>query len=167
MHTVKKIILVAAIIFQAWVLVAQNNKLDSLWNDPAIEQRIQTGIEKNRKGDFTIQLKNYKGKTEIEIRQVKHQFYFGANAFMIGGFETGERNRRYEELFASLFNTASVPFYWKTLEPERGKLRFDTGSSAIYRRPPPDAVLAFCKKHNITPKGHTLVWNHPEHSMPE
>lgn len=146
---------------------SQTTKLDSLWNDPAVEQRIKDGIETNRKGDFTISFPAYKGKTEIEITQMRHEFLFGANAFMVKGFETEERNKKYEEVFASLFNLACVPFYWKTLEPQQDHLRFAASSESIYRRPPPDVVLDFCKRYNITPKGHTLVWNNPDHSIPD
>lgn len=146
---------------------AQTGRLDSLWNDPAVEQRIKDGIEKNRKGDFTISFPAYKGKTEIEITQLKHEFLFGANAFMVNGFDTPEKNKKYEETFASLFNLACVPFYWKTLEPKQDMIRFASNSEAIYRRPPPDVVLDFCKRYGITPKGHTLVWNNPDHSVPD
>lgn len=146
---------------------AQTSRLDSLWNDPAIEQRIEKGIETNRKGDFTIPIPAFKGTTEIEVRQVKNDFYFGANAFMVNGFETKERNERFESLFSSLFNLAVVPFFWKTLEPEQGHPRFDTASAPLYRRPPPDRVLEFCRKYDITPKGHCLVWNNPTHSIPD
>lgn len=158
---------VAALLLISAIESKAQSPYDRLWNDAALQQRISEGIEKNRKGNFTIDLKNYKGKIEIEVVQVRHHFNFGANAFMVGGFETAERNKRYEEVFASLFNTASVPFYWKTLEPEKGALRFAANSVPIYRRPPPDAVLAFCNRYGITPKGHTLVWNHPEHSIPK
>lgn len=146
---------------------AQSPKWDSIWNDPAIEQKIEQGIETNRKGDFTLQLPAYKGKTEIEIKQVKNTFYFGANAFMIKGFDSKEKNQQFEQLFSSLFNLAVVPFFWKTLEPQPGVLRFDSTSESIYRRPPPDVVLDFCRKYDITPKGHCLVWNNPKHSIPE
>lgn len=147
--------------------MAQSPKWDSIWNDPAIEQRIEQGIETNRKGDFILQLPAYKGKTEIEIKQVKNTFYFGANAFMIKGFDSKEKNQQFEQLFSSLFNLAVVPFFWKTLEPKPGVLRFDSTSESIYRRPPPDVVLDFCRKYDITPKGHCLVWNNPKHSIPE
>lgn len=167
MPTLKKTILFTAIILKAFLLVAQPNKLDSLWNDPAVEQRIRDGIERNRKGDFTLQLPARKGKAEIEIHQVKHGFLFGANIFMLNGFKEAEKNKRYEEVFTSLFNLACVPFYWKTLEPQQGQLRFAANSSFIYRRPPPDAVLKFCNEKGITPKGHTLVWDHPVHSIPD
>ncbi|WP_336515816.1 endo-1,4-beta-xylanase [Pollutibacter soli] len=141
--------------------------LDSLWNDPDVEQRIRKGIENNRMADFSIQFPQYKGTTEIEIHQLDNEFFFGANGFMVQGFDTKEKNLEYEKIFASVFNLATVPFYWKTLEPQPGKLRFDSTSEPIYRRPPPDVVLGFCRKYNITPKGHTLVWNNPTHSVPD
>ena len=162
----KKFIFIVPVIF-CCLFSSSQTKLDSIWNDPAIEQRIKTGIEKNRMGDFSIEVPAYKGKTEIEIQQVKQEFLFGANAFMIKEFETAERNKRFEELFASLFNQAVVPFYWKTLEPVQGKPRFAAGSEPSYRRPPPDVVLEFCKQYNIAPKGHTLVWDNPTHAVPD
>jgi len=162
---IKKILFSILGLFQIATSFSQT-KLDSIWNDPAIEQRISSGIEKNRMGDFSISVPAYKGKTEIEIEQVKHDFLFGANAFMVKGFDTEEKNKRFEELFVSLFNQACIPFYWQTLEPEQGKPRFAANSEAIYRRPPPDVVLEFCKKYNISPKGHTLVWNNPTHAVP-
>lgn len=145
----------------------QSPRLDSLWKDPAIETRIEQGIETNRKGDFTIDIPVYNGTTSLEIHQFRNEFWFGANAFMIGGFDSAGKNQRFETLFSSLFNLAVVPFFWKTLEPQQGNLRFDANSAPSYRRPPPDLVLAFCRKYGITPKGHCLVWNNPRHSMPD
>ncbi|RIV27849.1 glycoside hydrolase family 10 [Fibrisoma montanum] len=150
---------------------AQSTRYDSLWNDPAVETRIQQGIETHRKGDFTLVLADRQGKplrnTTVEIQQVGHDFQFGANIFMLNGFKAEADNRKYEETFRSLFNTACIPFYWKTLEPEQGKLRFAANSSPIYRRPPPDVVVDFCRANVLTPKGHTLVWDHPKHSVPD
>jgi endo-1,4-beta-xylanase len=148
------------------ILTAQTSRLDSIWSDPSIESRIREGIEKNRKADYVIELPAYKGKTELTIRQTKHEFQFGANAFMVEGFETPQRNKAYADSFASLFNLACVPFYWQTLEPSAGNVRYTANSEPIYRRPPPDVVLDFTRKYNITPKGHTLVWNNPTHSVP-
>lgn len=155
------------LLFLSSVVAHSQSKLDSLWSDPEVEQRIRAGIETYRMGNFSIKLPAYKGKTEIEIRQVNNEFYFGANGFMVQGFDTKEKNLEYEKIFTSVFNLATVPFYWKTLEPEPGRLRFDSTSEQVYRRPPPDVVLEFCRKYNITPKGHTLVWNNPTHSVPE
>lgn len=147
---------------------AQQEKVDSLWSDPLVEQQIEEGIEKHRKGDFVLKLAGLgKGDAEIRIEQVGHEFLFGANAFMVGGFEEAEKNQQYGQVFDSLFNLATVPFYWKTLEPQQGNRRFEKGSEPIYRRPAPDAVLEFCQTHQQTPKGHTLIWNNPSHSVPD
>ena len=70
-------------------------------------------------------------------------------------------------MFLSLFNHGSVPFYWKTLEPEQGNIRFEKDSKFIYRRPPPDAVVEFCQKHNIYPKGHPIVWDNQQWAYPD
>ena len=149
---------------------AQTARYDSLWADAAVETRIREGIEQHRKGDFTLRLVDAQGKllrnAAVRIEQVSHDFLFGCNAFMVDGYDTPAKNKSYETAFAKLFNFASVPFYWKDLEPEPGQLRFAANSPKLYRRPPPDAVLAFCQRQGLTPKGHTLVWNSPKHSIP-
>lgn len=157
---------VAVLICACVGLNAQLNRFDSLWSDPLIEERINKGIEQNRKGDFTVQLPEIRGKADIEVEQIKHEYQFGCNIFMLKGFKDDAKNKRYEEVFTSLFNLACVPYYWKTLEPEKGKPRYASNSSFIYRRPPPDMVVEFCRQAGITPKGHTMVWDHPEHSIP-
>ncbi|QIP12711.1 glycoside hydrolase family 10 [Spirosoma aureum] len=148
----------------------QSARYDSLWNDPAVEALIREGIETNRKGDFTLVVTDRQGKpirnASIEIRQIKHTFLFGANIFMLNGFKTAEQNRQYEAAFTTLFNSAVIPYYWKPLEPQEGKIRFAAGSEEIYRRPPPDVVLDFCQKNGLTPKGHTLVWDNLTWSYP-
>ena len=65
----------------------------------------------------------------------------------------------HNRIFADTFNLAVIPFYWKDIEPEEGKFRYDVNSPPIYRRPPPDLILDFCRKHHITPKGHVLCWH--------
>ena len=60
-----------------------------------------------------------------------------------------EKNRKFEELFANLFNFATLPFYWATSEPEPGFYRFSRNENKpdIYRRPPPDVVVQ-APRHN-------------------
>ena len=77
---------------------------------------------------------------------------------MLDGFETEEKNALYKERFTSLFNMATVPFYWNTLEPEQGKTRYEVDSPYIYRRPTPDACLAFCEANGIEPREHALAY---------
>lgn len=131
--------------------------------DAETDFKIKYGTEMYRKGFCHLVLKNAGGApldhAEVKVKLTKHAFRFGCNAFMQGQFPEQEQNAQYEECFASIFNEAVIPFYWSDLEPEDGKLRFESGSTPIYRRPPPDDVLAFCRKNNITPKGHPLCWH--------
>ena len=62
-------------------------------------------------------------------------------------------------MFKEYFNLATVPFYWKDLEPEDGKPRYDKNSYKIYRRPAPDLCMDYCEQNGIMPKLHCLVYN--------
>lgn len=134
-----------------------------LRRDPVVESRIADGIENHRKGGAKIRFVDASGRpasgVRVQVRQVRHDFLFGANIFQLEGFATEKENRAYEQAFLNLFNTAVVPFYWLDLEPEPGKLRFDADSPPIHRRPPPDLVLDFCKQHQLLAKGHCLTWH--------
>ena len=131
--------------------------------DAETDFRIKTGTEMYRKGFCRLDLKTSDGKpvpaAEVRLKQTGHAFLFGCNAFMLGQFPEDEQNAKYEEVFASLFNEAVIPFYWSDLEPADGELRFAADSRPVYRRPPTDDVLAFCRRHGITPKGHPLCWH--------
>ncbi len=155
----------------AFTATAQSREYRELWNDPAVANRIEEGILRNRTSWFTLEVTGKNGDpmpgVAIELEQASHEFLFGANAFMAGGFDSAAANKRYEETFASLFNFATIPFYWKTLEPEPGRIRFAANSAPVYRRPPPDAVLDFCRRYNLTPKGHPLVWDNPQWQVPD
>lgn len=141
------------------------------WNDPALSAKIDEGIERNRKSDAVVRVTDAAGKplagVPVTVEQVDSSFHFGANIFMLDSFPTLELNRRYEEAFCGLFNAATVPFYWKDLEPEQGKPRFAADSPFIARRPPPDRTVAFCEGHGLKIHGHTLVWNFVKWSVPD
>ena len=130
------------------------------WNE--ISPRIEQNIERCRKGDATIEVVGADGRpvpgASLEIRQKTHAYLFGCNLFALGQLDTPELNCKYEEAFAKLFNFATVPFYWRELEPQPGKPRFAEGSERIWRRPPPDQLVKWCKAHGITPKGHALMY---------
>lgn len=125
-----------------------------------VSEKIRENIRLNRCGDFEIQFVNDLGEPivgkEIEIKQISHSFKFGANCFMVDELEAEEKNKKYQESFAKIFNIATFPFYWNSLEPERGKPRFDKNSPRLYRRPAIDKLIDFCKEHGIEPKGHCL-----------
>ncbi|MBQ6824189.1 MAG: endo-1,4-beta-xylanase [Clostridia bacterium] len=128
-----------------------------LRNFEEIDARVERDIEQNRKGNFTLCLE---GEGEAVIEQLDHDFTLGGNLFMLDQLETPEKNQKYKEHFKKLFNTATVPFYWDTLEPEEGKPRFAKDSPFIYRRPPIDPCVEFCEENGITPKAHCLNYDH-------
>ncbi|MBQ3126381.1 MAG: endo-1,4-beta-xylanase [Clostridia bacterium] len=126
--------------------------------------RERTGIELNRKGNAEITVVVPEGKTMpdeiiLEVEQKNHEFRFGANIFMLDEMESPEKNAAYREKFADVFNLATLPFYWDTLEPERGKPRFSADSPGIYRRPPVDRCIDYCREHKIEPKLHCLNYD--------
>ena len=125
------------------------------------EERIKSGIELYRKGaaeiSVTLDGKPFDGR--VKITQKNHEFRFGANLFMLGEFENETKNELYKEKFAKVFNLATLPFYWDTLEPEKGKPRFAKDSPPIYRRPPIDLCMEYCEKTGIEPKAHCLNYD--------
>lgn len=131
--------------------------------DPAMKLRIDSGIELNRKGDATINIRAREGALPeditVTVEQKNHEFKFGANIFMLDEFETEEKNKIYREKFPEVFNLATVPFYWSALEPERGKPRFAKDSPRVYRRPAPDLCVEYCKEKGIEPKCHCLNYD--------
>ena len=127
------------------------------------EARVASGIEQHRKGDGMIKLVDKNGKplsgVKVKLKQKSHQFRFGANIFMLDELETEEKNEAYKKAFADVFNMATLPFYWDTLEPERGKPRYAKDSPKVYRRPAPDLCIEFCEKHGIEPREHALAYD--------
>ena len=105
-----------------------------LWNSD-LQKKIDEDIEANRKADAEFQLPCSAAGRDVKIEQITHDFIFGAHIFNFGQLGTTERNERYKELYGSLFNSATIAFYWKQLELEEGKLRFG------YRVCMPFAVL--------------------------
>ncbi|MDH7602883.1 MAG: endo-1,4-beta-xylanase [Armatimonadota bacterium] len=73
-------------------------------------------------------------------------FKFGANAFHC--LDAGEE---YTRAFYDLLNYCTLPFYYRSFEPERGKPAWDRLNR----------MVEWCAKGSITPKGHPLVWFHP------
>ena len=137
---------------------------EKLWRDPTLTSRIDRNIEQYRKGDATVEVVDASGKpvsgAQIAVRQTRHEFLFGCNAFVLGQLQGAEMNQRYENAFVKLFNFATVPFYWGGTEPARGELRYqEQGSRDIWRRPPPDRFLPWASQHGITLKGHPLLWH--------
>ncbi|MDO4585258.1 MAG: endo-1,4-beta-xylanase [Planctomycetia bacterium] len=143
-----------------------SEKYWAFWNDD-VQKKIDADIEKNRKADAVLTLSNVRKNSKIDVQQISHDFQFGSNIFLFGQLGSEEKNKAYEAAFGELFNAATVAFYWKTLEPEPGKIRFAADSEYSYRRPPTDPVVAFCESRGLNIHGHAIIygirrWGHPE-----
>ena len=91
-----------------------SDKYWSIWNDE-VQAKIDADIEKYRKADATVEVAAPDG-AEVKVEQVGHAFYFGAHIFNFNQLGKKEWNDRYKELYGTLFNSATVAFYWRTLE---------------------------------------------------
>lgn len=135
------------------------------WND-SLQNAIDANIEKYRKADAELILDNVKPGSVVTVEQVSSDFLFGSNIFLFDQLDSPEKNQKYKDAFGDLFNQATIAFYWKTLEPEKGKIRFAADSPYEYRRPATDPVVEFCESKGIYMKGHAIIygirsWGHP------
>jgi len=129
---------------------------NSTADEAELLSRAKEQIEKHRKGDGVIVVRDASGKpianAILKLEQTRHQFLFGCNFFMFGRIRDPEREEEYRRRFASLLNYATLGFYWPYYEPERGKPIYDYT----------DKVTAWCREHGITCKGHPLVWDYAD-----
>ena len=146
------------------------------WND-AVQAKIDSDIEKHRKADAVVALEAPDG-ADVKVEQVSHAFFFGAHIFNFNQLGKKEWNDRYKELYGTLFNSATVAFYWRTLEPYAYAPRFaesyedteeywnreyerDAAGAMLkghWRRPAPDPVVDFCRVRGLRIHGHPLIW---------
>lgn len=126
------------------------------------EHTVYPNIEKYRKGNMQIRVTDVAGKpiegATVSVRQLSHEFKFGANLFMLDELETEEKNQIYKDSFKQIFNMATLPFYWNSLEEERGKPRYPKDSPKFYRRPAIDLCLEYCEENGIEPREHALAY---------
>ena len=101
-----------------------------IWTPEALA-KMDADIEKYRKADASVDVAAPDG-TDVAVEQMTHAFFFGAHIFNFNQLGTSERNARYKELYASqiapgksLFNSATVAFYWRAFERFPGKPRFE------------------------------------------
>ena len=149
---------------------AMSDKYWEIWNDQ-VQAKIDADIEKYRKADALVEVDAPAG-TEVKIEQLSHAFFFGAHIFNFNQLGKKEWNDRYKELYGTLFNSATVAFYWRTLEPypyaNRVEERYEDTENfwnscpqpkdqPHWRRPAPDPVISFLKTRGVRIHGHPLV----------
>jgi endo-1,4-beta-xylanase len=152
-----------------------------IWN-PEVQSKIDKDIDKYRKANASINITDLAPNTELRIEQISHDFIFGSSVFNFDQLGTKERNERYKALFGDLFNSATIPFYWKKFEMEPGRPRF-TGEywdsehfwnnvenpkmQPHWRRPAPDPIINYYENKGIRLHGHTLTWGNARWQHPE
>ena len=81
---------------------------------------------------------------EVTVEQRSHAFGFGNI-----GFDFVENGTAGAEPWLRLFNQATLPFYWGTFEPQRGR----TGAARLHE------TAAWLVEQGVRVKGHPLVWH--------
>jgi GH35 family endo-1,4-beta-xylanase len=111
-----------------------------------------SAIDKHRKADAVLRFVDATGQplahAKVRVEQTGHEFLFGCNIYRFDRFKTAEENEAYKRRFAELFNYATVGFYWRWYENQRGKPEY------AYT----DRVVDWCRQHGIAMKGHPLLW---------
>jgi endo-1,4-beta-xylanase len=121
----------------------------------------------HRRGEAVVTVRDATGTpladTDVSVEQKRHAFAFGNIGFDFVPLANGESGAGVEsafggasgrlehlaELWLELFNTATLPFYWRGFEPQRGA-------------PDTRRILATARwfaERGVTPKGHPLVWH--------
>lgn len=122
----------------------------------AYDLKAAEGAEQHRKADAVVTVTDEDGRplpnTEVEIRQVSHDFLFGCaipNFDSVGRWPQEARDA-FTERFARLFNYATTEnaCKWANAEPQRGQHNY----AQI------DRMIEWCHEHGVRLKGHTLVW---------
>lgn len=90
--------------------------------------------------------------TEVVVEQARHAFGFGNIGFdfvNLANGRPGVGDSELAEAYLELFNTATLPFYWGTFEPERGAPRTDELR----------ATARWFADRGVALKGHPLMWH--------
>ena len=145
-------------------------EMKQLWENPAVRQKIDSGIKANRMGLF--RLKFAQEVSDVKVELIRHEFLFGiyASRMMSEGLVyqkySKEEIARYEQLTKNVFNYGTIATVWKKVEPEQSKMRWDYSNDkhidvSLDTNPTftvPDIALKFCRDTDLTVKGHCLVW---------
>jgi len=140
------------------------------FSSPDLDARITAGILEHRTSEAVLRVVDDAGRplpgVVVEVEQTSSDFLFGANIFMLNGYREDRLNARYEQAFLELFNAASVPVFWKDIEPQRGQFRFTADSAPIRRRPPLDTLVDYCERHKLNMNANCLAWDYRPFSLP-
>ena len=121
----------------------------------------------HRRGEVRLTVRGQDGEpladTDVTIAQTRHAFAFGNIGFDFVPLANGESGatassafggassslEHLAELWLDLFNTATLPFYWRGFEPRQGEP--DTARL--------QATARWFAERGVATKGHPLVWH--------
>jgi GH35 family endo-1,4-beta-xylanase len=148
----------AAGIIRGWMavgvflLAARGSARGADFDDKLSPAEIDKRIAQYRTAEATVSVVGADGKplanVAVVVRQTRHKFLFGCNAFMINTADGDPQQQAYQNEFAELLNFATLPFYWGAYERAEGR---------------PDAerlrmMARWCAANGIRTKGHPLCW---------
>lgn len=110
-------------------------------------------IARYRMGNLTVRVVDRRGRpvrgARVRVDQTRHAFLFGCNIFLLDPGDQSAAQKAYRERFESLFNYATLPFYWGAFERERGEPQYERLGG----------MARWCAARGIVTKGHPLVWH--------
>jgi endo-1,4-beta-xylanase len=126
---------------------------DTTDQEKAMAAQIDASILKHRTAEATVTVLSADGRplanAQVTVRQTRHKFLFGCNAYMLGHCGKPDVEKAYRDRFAALLNYATLPFYWGSFERVEG--RPDTQRLR--------EMATWCKDRGIRAKGHPLCWH--------
>lgn len=121
--------------------------------DPLAPEQINQRITQHRTAQASLTITAPDGtplaNAPVVVRQVRHKFLFGCNAFAINTANQSQSQQDYQQRFAALLNFATLPFYWGGYEPREGQPNFENRKM----------MANWCRENGIRTKGHPLCWH--------
>jgi endo-1,4-beta-xylanase len=147
----KNFTLLIVLFSQSMFLFAQTPDKHKIEKELLAKARLN--IEKYRKGDASLVLKDAQGKAikgaKVKINQLTQDFLFGNLSEDMFKLSTADA-AKFQEKFTGLFNYTELTVKWWNYEQLQGKPEWQKLQQK----------LDWCKQNAITPKGHTLGWTH-------
>lgn len=157
-----------------------SKKYWQLWE--AEMPKIDADIEKYRKADAEVKLENIAPNSLVKVNQISSDFIVGAAILRYNRAGSKDKNEVYRNMWGTLFNQATVPFYWKFFEMNEGEERFANSpwdeeeflNNTPFRymlphnfTPASDEVVSFLRSRGVRIHGHPLFWGNKRWNIPE
>lgn len=119
-------------------------------------------IEKLRKGDFSIEVRDANGapvsNAKVEFQLKHHGFLFGVAIAYKPFADQTEKGAAYRQFILDHFSglVCENEMKWYSTEVERGHLTYE----------PADALLKFAEQNGLMMRGHCLFWEKQKYAQP-